>query len=197
MTRVEMSVSASKHMLRREKELACAYDNLTDYDVSILVQYCLEAEDDINAHLLLASLFSGRSIIDLLDPKVVINMAITPQYGTLYSTIIHPASGSTAAHQPRNESPFIFLPSFLLKSIQIARNFPTHEVVDGANGHLSHLSKTKTSRLTATRVRRYLSKVAKYFKLSQAETCWISNTELEKHSGSSYLTMNSIDLADK
>ncbi|MDX5405681.1 MAG: hypothetical protein LPK11_01390 [Chromatiaceae bacterium] len=192
---------SAEHILKKEKELACDYDNLTHYDVMVLTKYCSETQSNLATHTLLASLFTGRSIEDLLNKAVTINASVSSGFGTLHSTIEHPRSPCSSGcdkinPEVDNAAPYIFLPSTILVSILSARAFEK-TLIDQLNSYLAEINKNKGTRLTLGRIKRYLFKEAACLNISQTEACWISNTRLRDHAGSSYLSMSSTELALK
>ncbi|MCH8489285.1 MAG: hypothetical protein LAT81_05055 [Oceanicaulis sp.] len=191
----------SKHKLKQEKELICAYENLTSYDVDTLIQYCYDAKDKEEAHLLLASLFTGRSMMELLDESIAVDEFVVGDFGVLSSSISHPKvpefSNSKELDAPPNTSPYIFLSSSILRSVQSARGCKFEDYKTKLKSLVSEINKKDNARLTLGRIQRYFAKEAKGLNISQAEVGWISNTPLKNHAGSSYLSMSAGDLAIK
>lgn len=189
------TVLSTQHKLRREKELACAYDSLTTHDIRQLLNFCYQSDDYQFSHLLLASLYSARSISHLMDAQIRLEVSVTDcgQFGILYSSMKHPDSLTSS----NNSEPFIFLPSTFLMSIREAQKSDIEEIENKLKSHLTEINKKHSTRLTLGRIKRYLIKEAAEFNLSQAEVSFIADNRIREHAGSSYLSISAKELSEQ
>lgn len=192
---------ASQHRLKREKLLMCDHNTLSQYDVKYLIQYCSQQDSDIAEHLLLASLFTGRSIEELAKTDTKVRYLEGTDYGVLFSKLDFPnwekevmGNGSLLSG---NLEPFVILPRNLIESIEAASRLCAEDLVEIASELLQTLNRETQTRLTLVRIKQYMRVQAVKCSLSQAEINWISNTPLKQHGGSSYLSMSGAELAQK
>ena len=191
----------SAHKLKREKLLASDYNTLSRYDAKVLVQQFAGDEPSLMGQILLASLFTGRSIDNLVDPKVKTQTFEDLEFGTLYSTLEFPdwreelSSGKSlvCASLP----PFVFLPDRMIQSIATASHLDSEQFSDEAEKLLSELNEDNRTRLTLTRVKNHLRMQATKCGLSQAEVNFISDSPLRAHGGNSYLCTSAKELSSK
>lgn len=191
----------SAHKLKREKLLASDYNTLSRYDVDVLIKRYIDEETCLLGQLLLASLFTGRSIEKLLDPMVKTQTFEDIKFGALFSTLEFPdwrkelSAGKSVvcASLP----PFVFLPGRMIQSIATASNLDPEQISDEAESLLSELNEESRTRLTLTRVKNYLRMQATKCGLSQAEVNFISDYPLRTHGGNSYLCTSAKDLSSK
>jgi hypothetical protein len=191
----------SAHKLKREKLLASDYNTLSRYDVKVLVQQFAGGEPSLMGHILLASLFTGRSIDNLLDPKVKTQTFEDLEFGTLYSTLEFPdwrenlsiGKSDICVSLP----PFVFLPGRMIQLIATASRLDSEQISDEAERLLSELNDENRTRLTLIRIKNYLRMQSAKYGLSQAEVNFISNTPLRAHGGNSYLCTSAKDLSSK
>lgn len=192
---------AGQHKLKREKLLMCDYHTLSQHDVKCLVQYCSQADSSMVEHLLLSTLFTGRSFDDLTRDDVEIRYLEGTDFGALFSSLIFPRWDKICAEDRTassgNLSPFVILPRDIIRSIEAASGQSTDALIDEARDLLKTLNRETQSRLTITRIKQYIKMQGAKCSLSQAEINWISNAPLKEHGGSSYLSMSGAELAQK
>ena len=191
----------NKHKLKREKRLACNYHTLSKYDIKKLLQYCYIESAGLVEGLLIASLFTGRNIGELVPPETQFQIIEGTEFGTLNSTLEFPnwskelALGSS--HSVQSQSPFVFLPVAIIRKIGDTAKQDVNQIEEQAKLLLNKINTEFRTRLTLTRIKNYLSAQSKKSGLSQAEVNFIANVPLKNHGGSSYLSLNAAELASK
>ncbi|NVK56833.1 MAG: hypothetical protein HWE26_14605 [Alteromonadaceae bacterium] len=193
--------SAAKHMKRREKFLACDNHTLSQYDVSTLVQHCRKFSQRTIESLLLASLFTGRHVKTFCAPNTRTQMIEDTEYGLLLSNIVFPVWRKGSADDPFKSEPalppYALLPMHQIKSIEVVAGMSEAELIMQSEDVLREINKAYGTRLTPTRIKGYIRVKAQACALTQAETNWISDTPLQQHGGSSYLSMFGSELIKK
>lgn len=189
------------HMLKREKLLASDYNTLSRYDAKVLVQQFAGDEPRLMGQILLASLFTGRSIDNLLDPRVKTQTFEDLEFGTLYSTLEFPdwreELSAVKSVVCTSLPPYVFLPGIMIQSIATASRLDSEQISVEAESLLRELNKENRTRLNLSRIKNYLRMQSAKCGLSQAEVNFISNTPLRAHGGSSYLCTSAKGLSSK
>jgi hypothetical protein len=200
----------AQQIYRREKQLYCDYRQLTNHDVTCLVNYCFDHLDEHKAYTyLLAILFTGRNINTLIkdntetvDPntRLFCDHPMFPGHsGLTYQpplTAHNNIDESFKQHIQRSDGKvLLFLPKQLTPILQLAVSAQQKEEINTEISKILHnINKKNNTRLTIARIENFISFYLKNQNVDSTEIALIIGKQVLQEAGCYYYQTNIMSL---
>lgn len=196
----QLAKAAANHIFRREKHLVCEYRQLTRYEVTCLVEYCMNfVEVDDNCAYLLTSLLTGKNLNEIKNNKgslVIKNSGpFENQPVWLHKPNLpeHKVEAPLEALLKRSDGKVIMsLPRQLTPALSKLPTSPlglTH-IKDKVQFIIDTINKEKHTRLTLPRILNYLSYFLSNQGVDATEIALILGRSIQQEPGCSYYQVN-------
>lgn len=196
----QLSKAAANHIFRREKQLACEYRQLTQYEVTCLVEYCMHYLDgDDNCAYLLTSLFTGKNLNEIKynNSSLVIKDSgpFENQPVWLHKPNLpeHKVEAPLEALLKRSDGKVIMsLPQQLTPALSRIEKSPVGltQIKDDVQFIADTINKEKRTRLTLPRIINYLSYFLNNQGVDATEIALMLGKNIQQEPGCSYYQVN-------
>lgn len=196
----QLAKAAANHIFRREKQLACEYRQLSQYEVTCLIEYCMRyVKVDDNCAYLLTSLFTGKNLNEIKynNGSLVIKDSgrFENQPVWLHKPNLpeHKVEPPLEALLNRSDGKVIMsLPRQLTAALSKLPTSPLRltQIKDDAQFIIDSINKEKHTRLTFPRIINYLSYFLNNQGVDATEIALILGKSIQQEPGCSYYQVN-------
>jgi len=188
--------NAINHMLKREKYLASDVNQLTLYEVSALIKDCLQSDElSIESYYILLSLFSGRSLKQILSKRFLFRNRSTASFKNRMAIFLRPefpshrGIGDNILIKKPCVDPFLILPKlFSSKFNKSHYNFlpALEELKERISIKITKINHEHGCKISQARIANHLATYLQQNGADDAEMSMILDWEVEQLASSYY-----------
>jgi len=202
LTKQNILANASiNHILRREKYLTSDVNQLTSYEVSVLVKYCFEQNvSSVEANYIFLSLITGRSLEQILSPDFHLKKFAKQPFNNRLVVVFEPVLPEHKQPKkrlklitPSTGSVQLSLPKVLSDCLQKrdSKSTNSHHLKEKISSKITQLNKKHSCRITQARIANFLATFLQQHGADSVETAMILGWNPKQVAGSYYYQVSS------